>query len=149
GQELLRHGVAGQRPEPRARSAAQHDGVVHRPDRTPTGILAFGRRPRRDRASSREQPHMANTAADLRAMKAGGQPITMVTAYDYPTARLVDAAGVDAILVGDTLGMVVLGHGSTVPVTMADMLHHLRAVARGASRALVVGDMPFLTYQVT
>jgi len=92
---------------------------------------------------------MAITAADLRAMKAGGQPITMVTAYDYPSARLVDAAGVDAILVGDTLGMVVLGHSSTVPVTMADMLHHTRAVARGASRALVVGDMPFLSYQVT
>jgi 3-methyl-2-oxobutanoate hydroxymethyltransferase len=92
---------------------------------------------------------MAITAADLRAMKAGGQPITMVTAYDYPTARLVDAAGVDAILVGDTLGMVVLGHSSTVPVTMDDMLHHVRAVARGATRALVVGDLPFLSYQIT
>jgi 3-methyl-2-oxobutanoate hydroxymethyltransferase len=92
---------------------------------------------------------MAITAADLRAMKAGGQPITMVTAYDYPTARLVDAAGVDAVLVGDTLGMVVLGHSSTVPVTMDDMLHHVRAVARGATRALVVGDLPFLSYQIT
>jgi 3-methyl-2-oxobutanoate hydroxymethyltransferase len=92
---------------------------------------------------------MAITAADLRAMKAGGQRITMITAYDYPTAKLVDAAGVDAILVGDTLGMVVLGYGSTVPVTIEDMLHHTRAVARASTRALVVGDLPFLTYQVT
>jgi 3-methyl-2-oxobutanoate hydroxymethyltransferase len=89
------------------------------------------------------------TAADLRPMKAGGQRITMVTAYDYPSAKLVDAAGIDAILVGDTLGMVVLGHDSTVPVTMADMLHHTAAVSRAATRALVVGDLPFLSYQIT
>src|SRR6476469_1474183 len=92
---------------------------------------------------------MAVTAADLRTMKAGGERITMVTAYDFPTARLADAAGIDAILVGDTLGMVVLGHSTTVPVTMEDMLHHVAAVTRASTRALVVADLPFLAYQVT
>jgi len=72
--------------------------------------------------------------------------ITCLTAYDYPTARLVDEAGVDVILVGDSLGMVVLGHESTLPVTLEDMLHHTRAVRRGARRALVVADMPFGSY---
>lgn len=72
----------------------------------------------------------------------------MLTAYDYTGARLVEAAGVDGILVGDSLGMVVLGQETTLPVTMAEMLHHVRAVTRGASRALVVADMPFLSYQV-
>ena len=72
--------------------------------------------------------------------------ITCLTAYDYPTARLVDEAGVDVILVGDSLGMVVLGHDSTLPVTLEDMLHHTRAVRRGTRRALVVADMPFGSY---
>lgn len=92
---------------------------------------------------------MAVTAADLRAMKAGGERITMVTAYDYPTAKLADAAGIDAILVGDTLGMVVLGHTTTVPVTMEAMLHHVAAVTRASTRALIVGDLPFMSYQVS
>ena len=74
------------------------------------------------------------------------QKITCLTAYDYPTARVVDEAGVDVILVGDSLGMVVLGHGSTLPVTMEDMLHHTRAARRGTKRALLVADMPFGTY---
>lgn len=73
----------------------------------------------------------------------------MLTAYDYPAAKLVDEAGVDAILVGDTLAMTVLGHRDTVSVTVDDMLHHCKAVARGASRALLVGDMPFMSYQVS
>jgi len=86
---------------------------------------------------------------DLREMKAGGQKITVLTAYDAITARLFDSAGIDVLLVGDSLGMVVLGYETTLPVTMGDMLHHTRAVARGASRALVVADMPFLSYQVS
>jgi len=72
----------------------------------------------------------------------------MLTAYDYPTARAVDLAGIDSILVGDSLGMVVLGYENTLPVTMEEMLHHCRAVSRGASRALLIGDMPFMSYQV-
>ncbi|MDP2181745.1 MAG: 3-methyl-2-oxobutanoate hydroxymethyltransferase [Actinomycetota bacterium] len=94
-------------------------------------------------------PSRSVTTTSLRAMKAAGRPIVMVTAYDAPSARLVDAAGVDAILVGDSLGMVVLGHESTLPVTMDDMLHHTAAVARGAKRALVIADMPFMSFQVT
>jgi 3-methyl-2-oxobutanoate hydroxymethyltransferase len=84
---------------------------------------------------------------DLQKMKDAGEPITMPTAYDYPSAQLVDAAGIEMILVGDSLGMVVLGYDSTVPVTMEEMLHHSRAVARGAKRAFLVGDMPFMSYQ--
>ncbi len=87
------------------------------------------------------------TTTDIRDMKAAGRKSVMVTAYDYPSARLVDAAGVDMILVGDTLGMVVLGYDSTLPVTMDDMIHHTKAVVRGSQRALVVGDMPFGSYQ--
>ncbi|MFQ5892686.1 MAG: 3-methyl-2-oxobutanoate hydroxymethyltransferase, partial [Nitrospinota bacterium] len=83
------------------------------------------------------------------AKKAAGEKITMVTAYDYPGARLVDRAGVDIILVGDSLGMVVLGYDNTTKVTMDEMLHHTRAVARARPRALVVGDMPFGTFQAS
>jgi 3-methyl-2-oxobutanoate hydroxymethyltransferase len=89
------------------------------------------------------------TTATLRAMKERGEPITMLTAYDYPTALAMDKAGVDAILVGDSLGMVVLGYDTTLPVTMDDMLHHCRAVARGARLAHLVGDMPFMSYQAS
>ena len=81
--------------------------------------------------------------------KARGETITMLTAYDYPTALAVDQAGIDSILVGDSLGMVVLGYENTLPVTMADMLHHCRAVARGARYALLIGDLPFMSYQVS
>jgi len=88
-----------------------------------------------------------STVLTLQQKKDRGERISMLTAYDYPTARLVDAAGVDAILVGDSLAMVVLGHETTLTVTMEEMLHHARAVARGASRALLVGDMPFMSYQ--
>ncbi|KAA3615970.1 MAG: 3-methyl-2-oxobutanoate hydroxymethyltransferase [Calditrichaeota bacterium] len=84
---------------------------------------------------------------DIFKKKANGQPITMLTAYDFPGAKLVDEAGIDIILVGDSLAMVVLGHKSTVMVTMDEMLHHCRAVSRGANRAFLVGDMPFLSYQ--
>jgi 3-methyl-2-oxobutanoate hydroxymethyltransferase len=83
----------------------------------------------------------------LKAMKKRGERIAMLTAYDYPTARILDEAGVPIILVGDSLGMVVLGYDSTLPVTMADMIHHTKAVVRGSQRAHVVADMPFMSYQ--
>ena len=86
---------------------------------------------------------------DLRRMKERSEKIVMLTAYDATMARIFDRAGVDVLLVGDSLGMVVLGHESTIPVTLDAMVHHSAAVARGAERALVVADMPFLTYQAT
>ena len=87
------------------------------------------------------------TILDLQRKKDNGRPITMLTAYDYTGAILVDKAEIDVILVGDSLGMVVLGYDSTVPVTMVEMRHHCRAVARGTQYAFTVGDMPFLSYQ--
>jgi 3-methyl-2-oxobutanoate hydroxymethyltransferase len=89
------------------------------------------------------------TIISLQAKKEKGQPITMVTAYDYPTGVLADRAGVDIILVGDSLAMVVLGYENTVTVTMEEMLHHCRAVAKGAKHPLLVGDMPFMSYHVS
>lgn len=89
------------------------------------------------------------TTTKLKAMKERGEKIVMVTAYDYSTARIVDEAGIHAILVGDSLGQVMLGYDSTVPVTMDDMIHHTKAVSRGAQRALVIGDMPFMSYSVS
>ncbi len=86
---------------------------------------------------------------DLKAMKKRGERIVMLTAYDYPSARLVEEAGVPLILVGDSLGMVVLGYDSTIPVSMEEMLHHVKAVVRGARRAHVVADMPFMSYQAS
>lgn len=88
------------------------------------------------------------TVPAIRAMKRV-QRVGMLTAYDYPSAKIADAAGTDIILVGDSLGMVVLGYPDTLNVTMGDMLHHTRAVARGAQRALIVGDMPYLSYHVS
>lgn len=87
------------------------------------------------------------TINEIRAMKRRGEKFAMITAYDYPSARLVEQAGVPLILVGDTLGMVVLGYETTLPVTMEDMLHHVKAVVRGTRRTLVVADMPFMSYQ--
>lgn len=89
------------------------------------------------------------TTLTLRRKVERGEPITMLTAYDYPTALAIDQAGIDCILVGDSLGMVVLGYQNTLPVTMEEMLHHCRAVARGAHSALLIGDMPFMSYQVS
>src|SRR3989449_3205909 len=86
---------------------------------------------------------------DLRAMKERGEKIAVLTAYDATMARLLDRAGVDVILVGDSLGMVVLGYDTTLPVTLDMMIHHTAAVTRGTERALVVADMPFLTYQLS
>ena len=89
---------------------------------------------------------MRVTIRDIQRMKDKGERIPMLTAYDYTTAQMIDAAGVPMILVGDSLGMVVLGYSSTVPVTLDDIIHHTKPVVRGAQRALIVGDMPFLTY---
>lgn len=86
---------------------------------------------------------------DIKEMKLKKEKIVMLTAYDYSTAKLVDEAGVPLILVGDSLGMVILGYDSTIPVTMDDMIHHTKAVARGTKQALVVGDMPFMTYHTS
>jgi 3-methyl-2-oxobutanoate hydroxymethyltransferase len=88
------------------------------------------------------------TIRDIQRRKRAGEPIVMITAYDHPGAQLVEQAGVDFILVGDSLGMVMLGYDSTLPVRLDDMIHHGRAVVRGTSRALVVVDLPFMTYQV-
>jgi 3-methyl-2-oxobutanoate hydroxymethyltransferase len=86
------------------------------------------------------------TVPSVLEMKRRGERIAMLTAYDYPTARLLERAGVEVILVGDSLGMVTLGYDSTVPVTLEEMIHHVKAVVRGTSRALVVGDLPFGSY---
>ncbi len=89
------------------------------------------------------------TLAELQQKKESGRKITMMTAYDYPSARLVDEAGIDTLLVGDSLGMVVLGYDSTVPVTMDEMIHHCKAVSRAVKSSFIIGDMPFLSYQVS
>ena len=92
---------------------------------------------------------MKNTVFTFREQKAKGEKISMLTAYDYSTAKLMDEAGINGILVGDSLGMVVLGYEDTLPVTMEDMIHHTAAVCRSAKNTLVVGDMPFMSYQVS
>ncbi|MBI4498585.1 MAG: 3-methyl-2-oxobutanoate hydroxymethyltransferase [Chloroflexi bacterium] len=92
---------------------------------------------------------MRVTIHDLQQMKARGERIPMLTAYDYSTARILDEAGVPLILVGDSLGMVMLGYDTTLPVTLEVMLHHIKAVVRGTKRAFVVGDMPFMSYQTS
>src|SRR5438874_12308594 len=92
---------------------------------------------------------MSVTTRDVRAFKQRGERFVMLTAYDFPTAQILDQAGIPVILVGDSVGNNILGYDTTVPVTMEEMLHHTRAVARGAKNALIVGDMPFLSYQVS
>lgn len=89
---------------------------------------------------------MKKTVATFKDFKKNGDKITMLTAYDYSTAKIVDEAGVDSILVGDSLGMVMLGYEDTLSVTMDDMIHHIKAVSRGTKEALIIGDMPFLSY---
>src|SRR6266545_1399080 len=86
---------------------------------------------------------------DLKAKKKRAERIVMMTCYDYPSARLLEAAGVDILFIGDTLGMVVLGYDTTIPVTMDEMLHHTKAVVRGSSRPHVLADMPFMSYQAS
>ncbi|MFH1639384.1 MAG: 3-methyl-2-oxobutanoate hydroxymethyltransferase [Chloroflexota bacterium] len=92
---------------------------------------------------------MRTNIIKIRAMKEKGEKITMLTAYDYSTAKVVDEAGIPLILVGDSLGMVMLGYDSPIPVTMEDMIHHTKAVVRGTKQALIVGDMPFMTYHLS
>ena len=92
---------------------------------------------------------MRVTINQIKEMKQKGEKITMLTAYDYATAKIVDEVGVPLILVGDSLGTVVLGYGSTIPVTMDEMIHHTKAVVRGTKQAMVIGDMPFMTYHVS
>jgi len=92
---------------------------------------------------------MRVTINQIKQMKQKGEKITMLTAYDYPTARIIDEVGIPLILVGDSLGMVVLGYESTIPVTIDEMLHHTKAVVRGTRQTMVIGDMPFMTYHVS
>ncbi len=92
---------------------------------------------------------MKNTAITFRETKAKGEKITMLTAYDYSMAKIIDSSGINGILVGDSVGMVCLGYEDTISVTMEDMIHHTRAVARGTENALVVADMPFMSYQTS
>lgn len=92
---------------------------------------------------------MKNTVATFKKAKETGEKLTMLTAYDYSTAKLMDQAGVNSILVGDSLGNVMLGYENTLSVTMEDMIHHIKAVKRGVKNALIVGDMPFMSYQVS
>lgn len=92
---------------------------------------------------------MKNTAVTFKQAKEKGEKLTMLTAYDYSTAKLVDEAGIHSILVGDSLGMVCLGYEDTLSITMEDMLHHTKAVARGAKNTLVIADMPFMSYQTS
>ena len=92
---------------------------------------------------------MRVTIADIKGMKQKKEKIPMLTGYDYVTAKIIDEAGVPLILVGDSLGMVILGYESTIPVTMEEMIHHTKAVVRGAKKALVIGDMPFMSYHIS
>ncbi len=92
---------------------------------------------------------MKNTVSTLLKQKQSGDKITMLTAYDYTTAKIMDECGINSILIGDSLGMVMLGYENTLPVTMADMIHHTAAVSRGAKNAFIVADMPFMSYQVS
>ncbi len=124
-------------------------GRLRRPpterDPVPTPATPLALRVHHPRMSA-TTPERRLTVSDITRMHADGQRIPMLTAYDYPTAQIVDEAGIPMILVGDSLGEVMLGYESTVRVTIDEMLHHTKAVVRGTKRALVVGDMPFLTY---
>ena len=92
---------------------------------------------------------MRTSVINVKEMKRRGEKIAMLTAYDYMTAKIIDEAGVPLILVGDSLGMVILGYDSTIPVTMDDMIHHTKAVVRGSKNAMVIGDMPFMSYHIS
>src|SRR3954463_4154628 len=106
-------------------------------------------RPRMSHAAQPGPSARPVTVPDFVAAKAAGQKLTVLTAYDYAMARLFDAAGVDAILVGDSLGMVMQGGAHCLDVTLRDVIYHTRCVARGSRRALLIADLPFMTYQVS
>lgn len=125
--------------EPKRRRASQGRAAAPGPKRSPRSS------PPVTAAAGRAKI----TCATLGELKRAGTPIVMATAYDYPFARLADAAGIDVLLVGDSLGMVVLGYDSTLPVTLQHVLHHARAVTRARPHALVVADMPFMSFQVS
>lgn len=108
--------------------------------------MPLSKRRKKAKSFNFKEGEMRVTIAEIKEMKQKGEMIPMLTAYDYATAKLVDEMGVPLILVGDSLGMVVLGYESTIPVTMEEMLHHTRAVVRGTKTALIIGDMPFMTY---
>ena len=130
-------------------------GQVHREFQWEAAIQHIGFYPARmkwchDRNSECNLPlFLFHFMHKIKEMKPKGEKITMLTAYDYVTAKLVDEAGIPLILVGDSLGMVVLGYETTIPVTMEEMLLHTRAVVRGTSKALIIGDMPFMTYHLS
>src|SRR3954451_17019255 len=113
-------------------------------DHRPATMAAKGSRPM-SAAPSKPRPV---TVPDFLAARARGTKLTVLTGYDYTFARLLDEAGVDAILVGDSLGMVVQGHPNALPVTLDEVIYHPRCVARGTSRAMVISDMPFMTFQL-
>jgi len=98
---------------------------------------------------STQNPNTRKTISDIKKLKEAGEKISMLTAYDYAFASIIDECDIDILLVGDSLGMVVLGYNTTLPVTMDEMIHHTKAVVRGAQKALIVGDMPFLSYQLS
>src|SRR6266542_3345625 len=112
---------------------------------SPTGTL----KPPEPCTHSKEARAMPVTIRDVRAFKERGERFVMLTAYDYPTARILDEAGIPVILVGDSVGNNVLGYETTIPVTMEEMLHHTRAVVRGTREAMVVGDMPFMSFHTS
>src|SRR5690606_14727289 len=128
--------------------ACTRGAIAGLPRWSATARKRFGNRQEKEHRPMTE-PRAKLTAPEIRAMKEEGRKIVMVSAYDYPTARAVEAAGLEAILVGDSLGMVVLGYDSTVPVTMEDMIHHTRAVMRGVETVHVVADLPFMSYQIS
>lgn len=112
-------------------------------------VTFFGTDTRFAHVTKGAKTRMKTTIADFAQMKSSGEKITMVTAYDYSTAKIVDASGINSILVGDSLGMVMLGYPDTVSVTMEDMIHHCKAVERGCENALIICDMPFMSYQAS
>ena len=112
----------------------------------PLALYGAGPAPEQQQSAAAKPPRKPVTVATVRGKHGRGEPLSMLTAYDYPSARLADQAGVDILLVGDSVGMVVLGYDSTTPVTMDEMLHHAKAVARGSEHCFKVGDLPFGTY---